>query len=340
MNAQNNIRTTVVVVPRESFNMFDEVVKRIYDVTPPIFKMIIMEGKSPEPVREKLRQFAKTRPNCQIVWSDKWLYPHEYVNQAIPLIDTDYAVFVDNDVEVMDGWLEALVKCADEEKAGCVHPIYLTVKLNDPSLKIHIAEGTLVREMKDGQWLIDTIATYSGVSLKDYPDQIRKPSGFFEWHTVLFSKKLLDKVGPLNDLNIAEHLDYTMRIEKAGEKVILEPKAVVAYNYERIFELDEVSKRYFLFRWNVEKSTASLEKLRANWNLHPLSTARRLHWVKEHSTKIKHSLLGPRIVNKIRRTLGMPNMPFSKEPAPSIPEIEALQRKAAVRKPQAANAAN
>ena len=193
------VRTTVVVVPRESFNMFPEVIERIYQVTSPIFKLLVMEGRAPEPIRQQLREIERTRPNCKIVWSDAWRYPHEFVNQAITMIDTEYAVFIDNDVEVLEGWLENLVQCADEERVGCVHPIYLTVKLTDPVLKIHVAEGTLVRKQRNGQWFIDTIATFSGWRLEDYPDKRRKPSGFFEWHCVLFRKSLLDKVGPLND---------------------------------------------------------------------------------------------------------------------------------------------
>ena len=321
---QSTIRATVVVVPRESFNMFPEVVERIYQATSPIFKLIIVEGHAPEPIRRQLRELERAKPNCQIVWSDRWLYPHEAVNQAIPLIDTEYVVFMDNDVEVMEGWLEALVACADEEKANCVHPIYLTTKLTDPVRKIHVAEGTLVRKPRNGQWFIDTVATYSGLPLEQYPDQRRKRSGFFEWHCVMFRKSFLDKVGPLDDLNIAEHVDYTLRIEQAGGQVLLEPKAVVAYDYERIFELRGVDRKYLLFRWNVEKSAQSLERLKEKWNLTPDSTARRLFWVKEHTGRVRQTFFVPRVINKVRRTVGLQNMPYVREPKPVVKDIESL----------------
>jgi len=319
MSASGNggtARATIVVVPRESFNMFDEVVERIYRVTPPIFKMIVMEGGSPEPIRRRLRALQGARPNLTIAWSDQWRYPHEFVNQAIPMIDTEYAVFIDNDVEVMEGWLEALVACADDERAGCVHPIYLTTKLTAPIRKIHVAEGTMVREQRNGRWFIDTVATYSGKPLEDYPDQRRKRSGFFEWHCVLFRKSLLEKIGPLDDLNIAEHVDYTLRIEQAGGQVLLEPKAVVAYDYERIFELKGPHRRYLLYRWNLEKSDASLNRLQAKWNLHPDSILRRKYWVREHTGRVRSTFLVPRIINKVRRAVGLKNLPYAKDPRP------------------------
>ena len=316
-SGQTRPRVTVVVVPRESFNMFPEVVERIYQVTSPIFKMIVMEGKAPENCRQRFREFEKAKPNFKVVWSDRWYFPHEYVNQAIPLIDTEYVVFIDNDVEVLEGWLETMVACADEEKVGCVHPIYLTVKLTDPIRKIHVAEGTMIQQKRDGKLFIDTVATYSGTRLEDYPDQKRKSSGFFEWHCVMFRKSLLEKVGPLDDLNIAEHVDYTLRINQAGEKILLEPKAVVAYDYERIFDLRGVDREYLLYRWDVQKSAQSLERLRQKWDMHPDSTARRLYWVKEHTAKVRGTYLTPRVINKVRRMVGLQNRPYVQEPRPN-----------------------
>ena len=318
MTHQDPIRVTVVVVPRESFNMFPEVVERIYRVTPPLFKTIVMEGNAPERQRRRFRELEKALPNLTVVWSDRWGFPHEFVNQAIPMIDTEYVVFIDNDVEVKEGWLEALLECADRTGAGCVHPIYLTVKLSDPARKIHIAEGTLVKEFRDGKWFADTFATYSGTRLEDYPGAEPRESDFFEWHCVLFRKSLLDKIGPLDDLIIAEHMDYSLRIAQAGEKILLQPKAVVAYDYERIFELKGPDRRYLLFRWNVEQAFRSMDRIRAKWDLHQDSMARRRFWVREHTGRVRHTFLLPRIVNRLRRMAGRPNRPFAAGEKPDV----------------------
>ena len=312
MNKSEQPIVTVVVVPRESFNMFPEVIERIYEVTPPIFKLRVMEGHAPENIRGKLRRLEKTKPDCKVVWSEKWLYPHEAVNQAIPMIDTEYVVFIDNDVEVEKGWLEALVSCAEQEKVGCVHPIYLTTKLSNPVKKIHVAEGKLIRKQYGRQWFIDTTMTFSGTSLDDYPDKRRKPSEFFEWHCVFFRKSLLDKVGPLDDLTIAEHLDYVLRMERAGERILLEPKAVVAYDYERIWKLRGKDRKYLLYRWGLGKAERSLERLRQKWNLVPVATSSRFRWVKMHTAKVRSTYLLPRVVNRLRRVIGMGPMPILK----------------------------
>jgi len=307
---------TVVIVPRESFNMFADVVQRIYDVTSPIFKMLVMEGNAPSRRRKQLEALAAKYPTCKVVYSNRWKYPHEMVNDAIPLIETKYAVFIDNDVEVLEGWLENLVKTAEEKKAHCVHPIYLTVKLSDPSRKIHIAEGKFYREQRGDKWFIDTIACYSGINLEDYPDKHAKESDFFEWHTVMFSKELLDKVGLLDDLNVAEHLDYSLRIHQAGYKIWLEPKAVVAYDYGRIWELRGVDREYLIWRWDVNKAAKSHERVCQKWNLDPECTVRRQYFVKEHTAKMKTMRPMTRIINKIRRIVGLGNMPLGVGPKP------------------------
>ena len=327
MTKSNEPIVTVVVVPRESFNMFADVVERIYDVTSPIFKLLIMEGNAPPERRKQFEALAAKYPTCKIVYSNRWKYPHEMVNDSIPLVDTKYAVYVDNDVEVMEGWLENLVACAEEEKVDCVHPIYLTTKLTDPERKIHIAEGRLVREKRGNKWYIDSIATYSGVKLEDYPDQERKHSDFFEWHTVLFSKKLLDTVGPLDDLNICEHLDYTFRIQKAGFKILLEPKSVVAYDYARIWELRGADREYLLFRWDVSKAAKSHDLFNSKWNLVPESTARRQFWVQEHCGKVRSTYIKTRLINKMRRAVGLGNLPFVKGQKPTL-TADKLQREA------------
>ena len=319
MATQSNLKVTVVVVPRESFNMFPEVIEGVYQKTPPIFKMIVMEGNAPEVYRKRFREMEKTLPNFKVVWSDRWYYPHELVNQAVKLVDTEFVLFMDNDVEIMPGTVEALIKAAEEEKVGCVHPIYLTEALKHATHKIHVAEGKLVRKMVDGQLFLDSVMTHSATKLADYPDRTkRRESDYFEWHAVLFRKSLLEKFGPLDDLTIAEHIDYSLRITQAGERIVMEPRAVGAYDYERIFLLRGGDRAYMLYRWDVERAARSLERLRQKWNLHPSSTARRLHWVKEHSGRVRHTFVLPKIVNRIRRTLGMPNMPFTREPKPEV----------------------
>ena len=241
MNEKQKPNVTIVVVPRESMNLLPTVIDRIHEVTTAPFKMIVSESHASASVRRYLKRCETTKEHFKVLYSDQFLFPYEAVNQAIPHITTEFVVFIDNDVIVENEWLEALVQCAIEEKAGCVHPIYLVGQLEDR--KIHVAEGRLIRRMKNGKPFIDSVMSYSGKRVDQIPDLRRKPSEFFEWHCVLFRKSLLDKVGPLRPLTISEHLDYIFRMNEVGEKILLEPKALVAYDYERVFKLRGIDRK-------------------------------------------------------------------------------------------------
>ena len=304
MNQHEKPKVTIVVVPRESLNLFPTVIERIYDVTEFPFEMVVMESHSPASVRRYLKRCEASRKNFRVLYSDRFLFPYEAVNQALPHLTTEFVVFIDNDVIVEKGWLSALVQCAIEEKVGCVHPIYLVGKLEER--KIHVAEGRLIRRMRNGKPFVDSVMTYSGKRVDQIPDLRRKPSEFFEWHCVLFRKSLLDKVGALRPLTISEHLDYVFRMKKVREKILLEPKALVAYDYERVFKLRGADRNYFLFRWDPKKAEESLLDYCQKWGLHVDSMRARLGWGTAHWKRVNSTALHRRVLRKVKRLVGIP----------------------------------
>jgi hypothetical protein len=83
---------------------------------------------------------------------------------------------------------------------------------------------------------------------------------------------------------------------------------VVAYDYGRIWQLRGKDREYLLFRWDPAYAKRSLDLLRSKWNLTEDSTARRYYWVREHCGKVRSTYIAPRVINRIRRTVGLPNM--------------------------------
>src|SRR5262249_56412389 len=67
------------------------------------------------------------------------LSPMEARALALPHVDTEYVCFVDNDVVVTRGWLNRLVRCADETEAWAVGPLYCNG--NPADGLIHMAGG-------------------------------------------------------------------------------------------------------------------------------------------------------------------------------------------------------
>src|SRR5713101_3832394 len=120
------IRTTVVVAPREQFR-----------VTRPALESYVA-GASPAPVRRYLKLQARQR-GFTLIRAEHYISPMEARALALSHVDTEYVCFIDNDVLVTRGWLDRLVQCADEAGAWAVGPLYCN---EEPTRGlIHMAGG-------------------------------------------------------------------------------------------------------------------------------------------------------------------------------------------------------
>lgn len=269
---------TIVVVPRESFSLFPQVVENIYTSTKCKFNMIIMEGCSPPEIRQELLDLSASKQDCQVVLSNEWRYPHEFVNEAIALLETEFVLFIDNDIEVQPGAIEALVDCARKHQVACVHPLYLGTSLDAPELILHCGKGEIVQQQKSGTCVMKTRMDGKEEPLEDYSVTAATSSDFFEWHCVLFRRDLLERVGPLAPLTVNSHIDYSLEISKQGETIMVEPRAVVAYDKKRLPQLTGTDCEFLLHRWNLPQVELSLELFRKKWGLTESSTQRKMEW--------------------------------------------------------------
>ena len=107
------IRTTVVVAPREQFGWTRPALESIFAHTEVPYNIVYVDGGSPAPVRRYLALRARQR-GFRLLRTEHHLSPMEARALALPHVDTEYVCFIDNDVLVTPGWLARLVRCADE----------------------------------------------------------------------------------------------------------------------------------------------------------------------------------------------------------------------------------
>ena len=65
---------------------------------------------------------------------------------ALPHADTEYVCFVDNDVVVTHGWLNRLLRCADETEAWAVGPLCFNGNPADGLIHTAGGEARIVEE--------------------------------------------------------------------------------------------------------------------------------------------------------------------------------------------------
>jgi GT2 family glycosyltransferase len=268
-------QVTIVVVPRERFSFARRSLLNIYENTEFPFDLIYVDAGSPTPLRAFLKEESQRR-GFRVISVDRYLSPNQARNLGWREVKTKYTVFIDNDALVTPGWLEALVRCANETDAWIVGPLYL---IGEPEKQtIHMAGGSLHlkeyegrRILYDEQYLFETKRD----QVKD-PLQ-RRAWDYVEFHCMLVRTDLLQRLGPLDEklLSLHEHIDIGMAVRQAGGSVYIEPRAVTSYVPSPPYEWFDVP--YFMLRWGEAWNLATVRHFNEKWNVSAL------HWFSDKS---------------------------------------------------------
>lgn len=257
---------TVIVVPRERFSYAKTSLGSIYEYTTIPFNLIYVDGNSPK----KLKQYLEVQSQIkgfQLLRTNHYLYPNQARNLGLQQVDTEYLVFVDNDVVVSPGWLAALVNCSEETGAAVVGPLMCQ---HEPiHQEIHFAGGeSHIWQDKLGRRRLREKMYYQGKTVTEMRPQLeRTETELAEFHCVLVRRSLFEQVSRLDEamLNTKEHLDFCMTVRESGNAVYFEPAALVTYVPGPPQEWADM--HYYMLRWSNQWTLLSLNHLRSKWNL-------------------------------------------------------------------------
>lgn len=257
---------TIVVVPRERFSCTQASLESIYEHTKIPFKLIYVDGNSPTKVRKYLQQQAQEK-NFQLIRTDYYLSPNHARNIGLSHVDTKYLVFLDNDVIVSPGWLQALVNCAETTGATVVGP--LMCEKEPIHQRIHFAGGEshIVIDVKGRRHLREKMYK-QGHQVSELRSQLQQTeTELAEFHCTLIRKEIFEQIGYLDEemLNTKEHLDFCMNVIQGGGKVYFEPDSLVTYVPGPPLEWSDL--HFYMLRWSDAWTLASLQRIRAKWNL-------------------------------------------------------------------------
>jgi len=266
MQRSPSIDVTIVVVPRERFSFAPQSLKSVLGNTEPPYKLLYVDGGSPTWVRRIIESQAREN-NFTLIRSEQYLSPNEARNLGFAKVQTKYTVFLDNDVVVAPGWLNGLVRCAEETGAWVVGPLYC---IGQPyHQKIHMAAGLAHFEENGAthRYIDKHLMEHSW--LDDVRDQLkREPSERCEFHCMLIRSDAMRTVGPLDEklLGIVEtHSDLCLLVRNAGGTVWFEPGSVVTYVPPPPVHISDLP--YFLLRWSNDWMTQGKARFAEKWGL-------------------------------------------------------------------------
>jgi GT2 family glycosyltransferase len=306
---------TIVVVPRERFSYTRESLESIYENTNYPFKLIYVDGGSPDHIKDYLATQAVEK-QFQLIRTDHYLSPNHARNIGLRQVNSKYVVFMDNDVVVTPGWLQALVDCAEATKATIVSPLicqYLPLHT-----EVHCAGGESgVKIETKGETtrrrIIEKIYK-QGRKVADVRPQLqRQQTGLAEFHCMIVRTEIFDQIGLLDEglLNTKEHVDLCILVSEAGGTVYLEPESLVTYVPGPPLKWTDL--HFYMLRWSDAWELASLKRLRDKWNLSEdeyfQNKYKRLGWRRDMTivNPLAHKLplgkLGSKVVGKILRQI-------------------------------------
>ncbi|MGE0730462.1 MAG: glycosyltransferase family 2 protein [Acidimicrobiia bacterium] len=294
--AAEHARATIVVTPRERFNVALQSLDSIYEHTDGPFELIYVDGRSPAAVRKGIEERA-ARHGFRVVRSDRYLSPNEARNLGFAGVDTEFVVFVDNDLLVTDGWLQAMIDRADATGAWAVGPLYFE---GDPADEIiHMAGGVIEVRGEHGHRSFTTEHLLQGAPLAEAGDAVQPgPCDFVEFHCMLVRSDRLRQLGPLDEAlrSTREHLDLCLAVHDAGGTVWFEPAARVTYSTPPPVALRDVP--YFWLRWSEAWTAESLDRFIDKHGIDPTYAQR------AHIMRARRQVVFDPLRHAIDRTLG------------------------------------
>jgi GT2 family glycosyltransferase len=261
-------RATIVVVPRERFSAARQSLESILANTEPPFELVYVDGGSPRPLRRWLEDRVAEH-GFKLVRRNRYLSPNEARNIGFAEVDTEFTVFVDNDVLVKAGWLEKLIECADETGGTVVGP--LTCEYDFDTVHFAGGEVEITEEAEDEEVArrVRDKMYHPARKLESVPedDLVRKEVQLCEFHCVMVRTEALREIGGLDEglLNTREHLDFSLSIAANGGTVWFEPESVVAYLPPPPLRASDL--HFFSLRWSNDWEHKSLDHFRRKWDL-------------------------------------------------------------------------
>lgn len=303
----------VVVVPRERFSFTERSLESLLKHTRPPFELIYIDGGSPDSVRRYLEK-RSAEAGFRLIRRDQFLTPNQARNLGWRAASARHVVFVDNDVLVTPGWLEALVTCAEETGAWLVGPICC---IGEPVGKtVHMAGGVASIDTRDGKRVLVEKHGHSNAQLDTVrAGMARSPSTLIEFHTALVRREVFERLGPLDEnlMNTREHVDLSLAVQGAGGAIFFEPASLITYVPPPPFEKSDLA--FYRQRWSEAWSLTSLTHFREKWKLGDDDPQLRsqLIWLRRHRQFILKpalgrvaSIVGERVAKKIERKLVSP----------------------------------
>jgi hypothetical protein len=273
-DAQNTeAKATIVMTARDRFSLAVRALNEIARVTAKPYQLIYIDGGSPKVVADEIRATCEQH-GFRYMRYDTFLSPCQARNIGHRQSTTPYVVYCENDVMVTEGWLENVVKCAEETGAEVVQP--LICQGAPLHTEIHQAGGNFTDDMdaffngpEDKRRLSDSHLSNQGEQVADV-ELHRTETQVTEVHCFLVRRDAFEWLGDFDE-NMPcskDHIDFSVNVWSKGGRIMMEPTSIVTFCVpSRVHPVEPVDRAFYLLRWSPKWQRRSLTHFQKKWKL-------------------------------------------------------------------------
>ncbi|MES2625028.1 MAG: glycosyltransferase [Pseudomonadota bacterium] len=305
MEIQSSPLVTILVTPRDRYSGTVKNLECLYRYTKiEYFELVLVDLGYPAAMRKEIEAFLSDKKNARIVSPGK-LIPMASLRKLRDSVTSKYTVLIDNDSHVTEGWLEPLLKAAEETDAAVVSPIVLEKSGVDEGaeLRNHLFSTELrVVEVGGNPYLIE-YKTYRRALPEELPQGLSDTEAF-ELHGVLFRTEDLKSL-EIPEMTIREHLDMGMQLKNKGRRMLVEPKSILLFdNLGTRSEFADLE--FFNRRWNGKITKSSSDLFEKRWGYRFYSEDAMYYWAirRRLFLLLRWMHLPVSVANKIDRLFG------------------------------------
>ena len=255
------VSVTVGIYPRERFSLTSRSLAALAENTEIQFKVLLIDCGMAARFRRDVDRVIADLPNVEVIEPGHFLTPNQSRNLVVRTADTDYVCLLENDVLVQPRCIDLLLATARRTGAAVTRPTIiqrrgkvhfdrslgpLSGTMGEPGAELSIGPNTRPTEYE--------------------PGDVACAVEWSEFHCILLHREQMRDVFPLDeDLTEPEHIDFSLRLRKAGAPIYYEPSAIVRLVTPPPVKRDDLP--FFNFRWNQERGRESHRRFRERWNI-------------------------------------------------------------------------
>jgi glycosyltransferase involved in cell wall biosynthesis len=250
----------IVVTARDRVSTLPRTLDALLDTTADNHPILVVLGGIPDEMRRSLDDH-RWGSRVRFEFRNEILNPQEGRNIGLEFASTRLVAFVDTDVVVRSGWLEALCRCQADTGAGVVVPLIL-----ETPTKIHCAGTDLYIDEEDGvRFAYKTLRNYK-MPFTDGSNLRRSQCDYGELHCHLVQREPSIEVAAYDEaIPEGGEVDNGLTMREAGYSTWFEPTAVVWF--DRHAPLAAIDIPHFVSKWDSDKIISGLRHFNAKWGI-------------------------------------------------------------------------